>query len=200
MRRNRYGLLVAPLLMAACMTSPVHAQGASTMLGGPSGLVENDKNFPLEGMMVQLISKKSGVRTTVYSHTDGHYEFPKLEAGDYVLRIAQPSEYYPYVKEPVAIDGGTHLDDIVMKRVALTTVLPPTPEGVVARQVSEPYLLPQSAWMASQLTGVEWLMSLPGTAEEKHLPARTNAIPATPISRSSAAGSTRTAGARSSIA
>jgi hypothetical protein len=31
--------------------------------------------------MVQLISQKSAIRTTVYSDADGHYEFPKLESG-----------------------------------------------------------------------------------------------------------------------
>ena len=132
-------------------------------------MVKTDKDVPLEGMMVQLIAKKSGIRTTVYSHANGHYEFPKMDAGDYVLRIALPREYLPYVKEQVAINGAEHLDDIVLKHVTETTVLPPTAEGVVARQVYEPALLPPSAWMASQLSGAEWLMSLPGTAEEKHV-------------------------------
>ena len=41
--------------------------------------------------MVQLIAP-SGVRTTVYTNEDGKYEFPKMQAGSYTLRIANPLE------------------------------------------------------------------------------------------------------------
>ena len=45
--------------------------------------------------MVQLIAQKNAIRTTVYTNADGHYEFPKLDAGTYTLRIAQPREFIP---------------------------------------------------------------------------------------------------------
>ena len=114
--RTTCRLLAASVAAFSCLANPASAQN-SNMLGGPNGMVETDRNTPLEGMMVQLIAKNSGIRTTVYSHEDGHFEFPKLASGDYVLRIAQPREYFPYVKEPIAIDGATHLDNIVLKHV-----------------------------------------------------------------------------------
>ena len=63
--------------------------------------MKTDAGIPLEGMMVQLISGKNGMRTTVFSDSDGHYEFPKLEPGKYTLRIAQPREFQPFVKKDV---------------------------------------------------------------------------------------------------
>src|SRR5689334_24882398 len=68
-----------------------HAQVSSRLLGGPKGVVKTSKGDPVEGMMVQLISQKNGVRTTVYTNDEGRYEFPKLETGAYTLRIARPT-------------------------------------------------------------------------------------------------------------
>ena len=104
------------------------AQADNMLLGGPQGVVKSSKGDLLEGIMVQLIAPKSGIRTTVYSDADGRYEFPRLAAGTYTLRIAQPREFHPYVKEKVAIDGATRLDDIVLSRLTGTALLPPTPE------------------------------------------------------------------------
>ena len=96
---------------------PAHAQSGHKLLGGPNGLVKSSKGDLLEGMMVQLIAGKNAVRTTVYSDADGHYEFPKLEAGTYTLRIAQPREFRPFVQEKVEISGANALDDIVLTRI-----------------------------------------------------------------------------------
>src|SRR5262249_11714733 len=92
-------LLVGLAVMLA--VPRVQAQSAHRMLGGPHGVVKSNKGDLLEGMMVQLIAAKDAVRTTVYSDADGRYEFPKLEAGTYTLRIAQPREFRPFVKEKV---------------------------------------------------------------------------------------------------
>src|SRR5262249_7840900 len=136
-----------PLLPAA----PAHAQSGHKLLGGPHGIVKSSKGDALEGMMVQLIAQKNAVRTTVYSDGDGRYEFPKLESGTYTLRIAQPRDYRPYVKDKVEISGSPQLDEIVLTRITQGELLPHTPE------------------IAAQMTGSEWLMSLDGTGEEKKL-------------------------------
>src|SRR6516162_11432904 len=80
--------------MLACLltlaVSPVPARSESrALLGGPSGLVRSNNGDVLEGMMVQLIAQRTGMRTTVYSNEDGRYEFPSLPPGTYTLRIAQ---------------------------------------------------------------------------------------------------------------
>jgi streptogramin lyase/mono/diheme cytochrome c family protein len=130
----------------------VAAAGAAvrpSLSGGARGTVRTAKGEPLEGIMVQLVSTKKAIRTTVYTNADGRYEFPVLEPGDYTLRIARPLEFVPYVRQPIRIAGATRLDEIVLQRVTDKEVLPPTPE------------------IAAQLTGAEWMLNLPGTGEEK---------------------------------
>ena len=130
---------------------PARAQSQNVALGGANGLVKTSKGEALEGIMVQLISKKTNIRTTVYSDVDGRYEFPKLEAGAYTLRIAQPREFFPFVRDDTRIDGSPQLADIVLTRITTTELLPPLRD------------------IAAQMTGSEWLSSLAGTSEEKKL-------------------------------
>ena len=52
--------------------------------------------LPVDGLMVQLISHKTSIRTTVYTNERGQFEFPKLESGDYVLRVPRPMEFRRY--------------------------------------------------------------------------------------------------------
>jgi len=137
--------------LGLALPAQAQAQNVPMLTGGPKGLVKSSKGEPLEGIMVQLIAKKNAIRTTVYSHDDGRYEFPKLDAGTYTLRIARPREFYPYVKEEVAIEGARPLEDITLLRVTSAEVLPPFPE------------------IAEQMTASEWLQSLPGSGEEKRL-------------------------------
>src|SRR5215470_17201776 len=144
-------LLVLVALSVMPSVPRVQAQSAHKVLGGPHGVVKSNKGDLLEGMMVQLIAAKNAVRTTVYSDADGRYEFPRLEAGTYTLRIAQPREFRPFMKDKVEISGPTALEDIVLSRLTNGEVLPHTPE------------------IAAQMTGTEWLMSLSGTGDEKKL-------------------------------
>ena len=132
-------------------TSNTRSPPGPNLSGGPHGTVKTAKGDLPEGMMVQLISKDTAIRTTVFTDANGHYEFPKLAPGAYTLRIAQPREFSPYTKEDVAIDGANAFDDIVLQRITSSDVLPPYPE------------------IAAQMTGSEWLMSLSGTGEEKRL-------------------------------
>src|SRR6266699_1540696 len=118
--------LAALAFVTALITgAPALAQSSSVELGGPNGVVKSSKGDLLEGMMVQLIAQKNAVRTTVYSNADGRYEFPKLDAGTYTLRIAQPREFHPFVKEKVEITGATQLEDIVLARISTGELLPP---------------------------------------------------------------------------
>ena len=116
--------------------------------GGAAGTVRVASGDSPEGVMVQLIAP-NGVRTTVYTNEDGKYEFPKMQAGAYTLRIANPLEFKPYRRDSVQIDGATKLEDIVLERIAKTRALPATPE------------------VEAQLSGEEILWNLPGTVEEK---------------------------------
>ena len=130
-------------------SSVTQAPARRSLRGGAHGVVRMANGEGLEGIMVQLVSTKTAIRTTVYTNVDGRYEFPALEAGAYTLRIARPLDFKPYVREKVRIDGATRLDEIVLARVTDKEVLPPTRE------------------ILAQLTGAEWMLNLPGTGEEK---------------------------------
>jgi len=120
----------------------------SGLSGGATGTVRVASGDSPEGVMVQLIAP-NGVRTTVYTNEEGKYEFPKMQAGAYLLRIANPLEFKPYRRDSVHIDGPTKLEDIVLERMVKTRSLPATPE------------------VEAQLSGEEILWNLPGTVEEK---------------------------------
>jgi streptogramin lyase len=116
--------------------------------GGANGSVRISSGDSPEGVGVQLIAP-NGVRTTVYTNVEGHYEFPKMQAGTYTLRIPTPREFKPYRRDSLTINGNTALNEIVLERVTQSDSLPPTKE------------------IEAQLTGAELLWNLPGTGEEK---------------------------------
>src|ERR1700719_1650938 len=96
-----------PLYLAETHQWPVQ----SGLSGGARGIVRVASGDSPEGVGVQLVAP-NGVRTTVYTNEDGHYEFPKMQAGSYILRIANPLEFKPFRRDSVRIDGVTKLDEI----------------------------------------------------------------------------------------
>jgi len=135
-----------PLYRAETQKWPVQ----SGLSGGAKGMVRVASGDSPEGIGVQLVAP-NGVRTTVYTNEAGQYEFPKMQAGAYTLRIPTPREFKPYRVDSVEINGATKLDDIVLERVSASDGLPPTPE------------------IETQLSGAELLWNVPGTGEEKAL-------------------------------
>src|SRR4030095_7934194 len=99
-------------------------------------------------VVAQLVAP-NGVGTTVYTNAAGKFEFPKMQAGSYTLRIATPVPFKPYRRDSVSINGSTKLDDIVLERVDKTDNLPASPA------------------LESQLSSSELLWNIPGTAGEK---------------------------------
>ena len=146
--RMRWSVLLAVLIGLIGSLDGI-AQSSSVALGGPHGVVLSSKGFPIEGVMVQLISHKTSIRTTVYTNQLGKYEFPKLESGMYTLRTPRPLEFQRYLRDAVPINGANELEDIALERVSETEFLPPTPD------------------ILSQLSDAEWLYNLPGTGQEK---------------------------------
>ncbi|HVH26682.1 MAG TPA: carboxypeptidase-like regulatory domain-containing protein, partial [Vicinamibacterales bacterium] len=152
------GLVMSPSSVGTKVQAQGAAGGASAgsgrLRGGPTGTVKTvlrGTNLPVDGLMVQLISHRTSIRTTVYTNELGQYEFPVLETGDYVLRVPRPMEFKRYVNESVHIDGATRLPEIVMERITNGLFLPPTKD------------------ILAQLSGAEWLANMPGTAQEKRL-------------------------------
>src|ERR1700682_3096892 len=122
--------------------------GQSGLAGGATGVVRIKSGDSPEGVAVQLVAP-NGVRTTVYTNAAGKFEFPKMQAGSYTLRIPTPVPFKLYRRDSVSINGAIKLDDILLERVA------------------DSDNLPASAALESQLSGAEILWNLPGTAEEK---------------------------------
>jgi len=120
----------------------------SGLTDGATGIVRIKSGDSPEGVGVQIVAP-NGIRTTVYTDAAGRFEFPKMQAGSYTLRIATPVPFKPYRRDSVLIDGGTKLEDIVLERVANSDNLPASSE------------------LEAQLSGAELLWNLPGTAEEK---------------------------------
>jgi hypothetical protein len=120
----------------------------SGLTGGATGVVRIKSGDSAEGIGVQIVAP-SGVRTTVYTNAAGKFEFPRMQAGSYTLRIATPVPFRPFRRDAVSIDGDTKLDDIALERVANSDNLPASPE------------------LESQLSSAEILWNMPGTAEEK---------------------------------
>ena len=151
-RVSLMGSLATAAVMMLVLSGTMAAQAPSApahLRGGPKGVVKTTAGRPVAGMMVQLISDTNAIRTTAYTTESGAYEFPRMEAGTYTLRLARPLEYKPYWKDGVQISGATVLPDIVAERISSSQFIPPNPE-----------VLPQ-------LSGSEWVANLPGTAQEK---------------------------------
>lgn len=128
----------------------VEAQSGNSLLGGARGVVRSARGDLLEGIGVQLISSKTAIRTTVYTDEEGRYEFPKLPADTYTLRITRPLEFRPYQKDSVRVSGADQFEPIVLEKLAPNSdLVPATPE------------------VLAQLTDVEWLQNLTGTGQEK---------------------------------
>ena len=106
-----------PSYRGATAADAVSAAPRPSLSGGARGTVRTAKGEPLEGIMVQLVSTKTAIRTTVSTNAEGRYEFPVLEPGDYTLRIARPLEFLPYVRQSVRVGRATQLDEIVLQRV-----------------------------------------------------------------------------------
>ena len=99
----------------------------SGLNGGATGVIRVKSGDSPEGVGIQLIAP-NGVRTTVYADGDGKFEFPKMQAGSYTLRIATPVPFKPYRREAVSIDGATKLGEILLERIAESDNLPASPE------------------------------------------------------------------------
>src|SRR5262249_49473315 len=124
---------------------------STTLKGGPHGLVRLANGRVLEGVKVQLIAPNN-VRTTVFTDVEGRYEFPKLQAGTYTLRIPTPIPFKAYTRESLSIREAMTLEDIVLEPI-------PSAEPVMMRGGFAP-----TSEVMSQLSGAEWLWNLPGTA------------------------------------
>jgi virginiamycin B lyase len=130
---------VATLAAAAAMCGTVQAQ---TLAGQVTA-----QGTPLEGVLVTAKKAGSTIAYTVVTDASGHYSFPsaKIESGDYALTIR-----------------ATGFDlDVPGKDGALKTTVD------AAKTNAADLKLRPTKNLASQLTNAEWLVSMPGTEDQK---------------------------------
>jgi virginiamycin B lyase len=107
-----------------------------------TGQVSSQEEGTMEGVLVSAKREDSTITTTVVSDAQGRYSFPaaKLEPGKYALRIRA---------------AGYELENS-------------QPAEVAAQKTTQLDLkLKKAADLAAQLSNGEWLVSMPGTEEQK---------------------------------
>jgi virginiamycin B lyase len=132
--------LTAGLAVMLFQTSPqmVQAQGQAALTGQVSSAEEGN----MEGVVVSAHKAGSIVTTTVTTDAQGRYSFPdnRLEPGKYNLEI----------------------------RAVGYDIIAPTSAEVVGEKTSTADIkLVKTKNLASQLTNAEWMMSIPGTDDQK---------------------------------
>src|SRR5579883_486924 len=138
--RTRLSALTTAAVAALCLAA-AHAKAETP--AALAGQVSSAKEGLMEGVVIS--AKKAGSTITVSVVTDekGRYSFPadRLEPGHYTLG-ARAAGY--------DIDGSTAAADVVAEQAVTADIkLKPTKN------------------LPGQLTNAEWMMSMPGTDEQK---------------------------------
>ena len=128
---------IAAIAFCSLLQSSADPCRAQTLTGSVTSAEEG----AMEGVLVSAQKDGSPITVTVVSDASGRFRFPdgRLSAGHYTLRIRAVG--YD-LAGPQAVDLGTA----------------PAEVAITLRKTSD---------LAAQLTNTEWLMSMPGTAEQK---------------------------------
>jgi streptogramin lyase len=138
MRGVACGAAVGASVLTAGTSTRVAAQGSAAL----TGVVTSQAEGKMEGVLVTARREGAKFDVTVVSDAQGRYTFPRshIEPGPYALKIRA-------VGYDLASPGSVEVTS--GKTATLDLSLEPTKD------------------LSSQITSVEWLMSLPGTDEQK---------------------------------
>ncbi len=128
------------LMLLFASTNVVFAASAPAV--ALTGQVSSQEEGRMEGVLVSAKREGSTITTTVVSDAQGRYGFPaaKLEPGKYALRIRAVGYELEHSQPAEVAAGKTTQLDLKLKK---------------------------AADLASQLSNGEWLVSMPGTDEQK---------------------------------
>jgi len=131
------------LASSAAAAVAVSAGGSQALAQSLSGQVSSAEEGAMEGVVVSAKKAGSTITVSVVSDDKGHFSFPssKIEPGQYALRIRA---------------AGYELDGAKTVDVGAATA----PVELKLRKARN---------VAAQLTSGEWLMSIPGTIEQKNM-------------------------------
>src|SRR5579864_1707074 len=137
--KQMLGITTSAAVMLFCVMAPsARAQGQAAL----TGTVRSDAEGVMEGVVVTAKQPNSIVQVSVSTDARGRYSFPenRLEPGDYTIGIRAV---------------GYDIDA-------------PTKATVESEKVATADIkLKKTRDLASQLTNAEWMMSIPGTEEQK---------------------------------
>ena len=139
MSKNPLWLIVSAALVAMLLPSSSYAQSTDAAL---SGRVTSAEEGAMEGVLVG--AKKGTITITVVSDKEGRYSFPaaKLEPGAYTVTIRAIG---------YEVDGR------------------PATEVAADKTASFDLKLRKTKKLPSQLTNAEWILSAPGTPQQKQV-------------------------------
>jgi virginiamycin B lyase len=142
MSKKQHLLSVAVVIIVVVLFSTASEPNIAGSPAALSGTVSSKEEGAMEGVLVSAKRIVGTVRITVVSDHQGHYSFPKnnLAPGQYQISISAVG-YDPTIPNRVVAVGET-------------------PVGLDIR-------LEKTRDLPSQLSSAEWLMSVPGTPEQK---------------------------------
>jgi streptogramin lyase len=125
-------------LMSAHFSSPAAAQRAAAL----AGQVTSSEEGPMEGVIVSAKADGSTITVSVLSNAEGRYSFPadRLAPGRYSLQIRA---------------AGYDLEG------------PKTTEVTAGQPAAADIKLRRTKNLSKQLTNAEWMMSIPGSDDDK---------------------------------
>jgi virginiamycin B lyase len=144
MQTKNFSLLLAAILIFAAMSVAPRAAKAADAPGPAAlaGQVSSQEEGPMEGVVISAKKDGSTITVSVMSDNKGHFSFPasRLEPGHYTLKIRAAG---------YTLDGPATADLAAQK-----------PATADLKLVKAKNLIPQ-------MTNAEWLMSMPGTDDQK---------------------------------
>ena len=135
-----FGTVVASAVVIAAGPYFVEAQAQSA--AGLTGQVSSAEEGPMEGVVVSARKDDSAITVSVVTDRQGRFSFPasRLEPGHYTLKARAVG---------FDLDGSNAID-------------------VAASKVAQAELkLKKTRNLSAQITNAEWLLSLPGTDDQK---------------------------------
>ena len=142
MKQKSVGLIVLLIHLAGFARSPLYSADWSFPFQESSlnGFVKSETSQPLEGILVRARREGSHIAYTVITDTQGQYRFPQLDAGKYSVETPRAEGLEPG-KRFVEIKAGQ--------------------EGRLD------FVLGKAKNMIQQMSGVDWLLSLPATPAQR---------------------------------
>src|SRR5437879_10017137 len=142
MKTSRFLLSAAAIAAFLLQTQPARLPAQAQTTSALAGQVTSAEEGPMEGVVVSAKKDGSTISISVVTNAAGHFAFPaaSLEPGRYRLKARAAGYELDGAKAADVASGQEAKADIKLKKVKN---------------------------LSASLTNAEWLISMPGTAEQK---------------------------------